>query len=156
MAEDEAHRLLRGQEPLLVAHDQVVGVDVRRAVAARVLDPLLVVDAEVAAVHELDRREAQGLVSRLGGEFGVGLLKPPADAAEPGTAVILGVPVVRDSIEEEQGEHLDSQRSECPLLVEVLANGLHDLRPLSLLVERRRRLRHGDLRAVGELDRLRP
>ena len=81
VAEDEPQRLSRRQEPLLVAHDEVVRVDVGGAVAPRVLGPLLVVDAEVAVVDLLDGRKVESGVSGLRRKLRVRLLEPLADRA---------------------------------------------------------------------------
>ena len=55
VAEDEAQRLVQGEQALLVLHDQVVDLVVGLRVAARVLEHALLVLGEVAVVEPLDR-----------------------------------------------------------------------------------------------------
>ena len=56
MAEDEPQRLLFGQQPLLLLHDQVVDFVVGLGVAARVLEHALLVLGEVAVVQPVHRQ----------------------------------------------------------------------------------------------------
>ncbi len=76
----------------------------------------------------------------LCGQLRVGLLEPLADGSERWVALVIDGAVVGDLVDEEQRQHLDPERRERALLVEMLANGLDDLGPTHVLVERRRRL----------------
>ena len=110
VAEDEPERLVGREQPLLVAHDEVVGVDVGRAVAARVLWALLVVDAEVAAVHLGTGGRFERCVSRL---VRRAPRRPPRTTGRSGrarVALVVDAAVVRDFVDEEERQNLHAER----------------------------------------------
>ena len=145
VGEDEPHRLVEGEQPLLVLEDQVVGVDVRRLArfvartSRRRVDrgawsscrsrssprgrldvvALQVVLVRVGRVVEVELAEA------FRRRRVVLLLEDAGVVAERVLAVV--VAVLRDLVDEEQRQHLDALREELALLVEVGADDLADL-----------------------------
>ncbi len=152
--EDEPHRLLERQQPLLVLEDQVVGVDVVGLAGSR---------RRVFAIFAVDRAAwsscrsrssprgstARGWPSRCFGTA-VGLVEvelargtsaraaPRTPPRTPGVVaegvLALVVAVLGDLVDEEQRQHLDALREELALLVQVRADDLADLdAPLRVL-----------------------
>ena len=138
VGEDELERRLQAEQPLLVLHDQVVGAVVRQGVAASVLEhldglgaDLLPVDGEVAVVDVLRSGRGvdafeEGLVVVASCEACVLLLEDSCVVTFHRVAIVVVAPVVPDGVDEEEGQDLDSLRTEPHLLVEVLANGPAD------------------------------
>ena len=125
VAEDEAQRLARGEQPLLVAHDQIVSLVIRlgRAPLAAVLG-LPLVHGKIPIVHLFHRQRIQGRVTRLLGKLPVQLRKPL-----PKLPIRLSV--MRHAVHEEKRQHLHSllgwQLRDTQLLLKVLPNRLPHL-----------------------------
>ena len=160
--EDEAHRILKGQQPLLVLQNQVVGGDVVAFITAAfegaVHLPAFFVDAEISGVGpvSLDALEVLRIRCAAKGQIlvqNVGVF-PLEDLAVFGVDLLtVGIvpAVLCHFVNEKQREGFDAPAEELLFLLEVGANRLPNLHPAQV------RLRHvpghfagADHRAVGE------
>src|SRR5271170_98328 len=126
MAKDEAERFVGIEEALLISHDERVSTLVIGAVAAGVLGPSLLIPREITVMELFDIEGDKAPVHRLGGELAIGLFEPQPDLPEAGSAIFVVDAVMRDSVDEEQREDLDTTASEGTFLLQVLLYGLVD------------------------------
>ena len=140
VAEDEAQRLVERQQPLLVLHDEVVDLVVGLGVAPRVLEHALLVLGEVAVVQPLHRllEPLQCLIARLLGQLGQLASNASANLPLRRLPGFVVVAVVGHAVDEEQAEHLDARAADLQLLLQVLLDGVLDLRPPDVVAHARR------------------
>lgn len=89
MREDEPQRFVGVQQPLLVAHDEAVGIVVVSRIAARVLDVALLILRKIAVMKLGYVKGDQPLVDRLRGQLPISFLEPLAYLAEAGRPVVV-------------------------------------------------------------------
>ena len=110
MAEDEAERLVQGEQPLLLFHDQVVDVVVRLRVASGVLEDALLVRGEVAVVQPIHGlleplQLLEPLLAGKGCQFRLERFGELALDRLTGSVVVA---IVGYTVHEEEAEHLDA------------------------------------------------
>lgn len=100
--ENETQRLGRIEQALLVAHDKTVGVIIISGIAPRVLGSTLLVLREISVVNLLRFERRQPFVDRPSGQFAIRFLKPLADLAKAGRAVIVIDAIVCHAVDEKE------------------------------------------------------
>ena len=135
VGEDELQRRAEGQQLFLLLHDQVVGalgiLPVARIVLRGVGPTAFLVDGEVAVVHVLGGKRQvdlgeQALIGRQLGGATILFLEYLRIHALDRLAVRIVLTVLVHRVDEEQAEHLDPQRAQVLLLVQVFLDRAAD------------------------------
>src|SRR5579885_2977769 len=130
MAEDEAQRLVRRQQPLLFLHYEVIHLVVGLGIAACILENALPVLREIPVVESLERQfePIELRVAHVFREFSKRRFKglgEPSFHRLTGTVV---VSVIRDAADEKQAQDLDSPLPDLKILFKMLLYCGLDLR----------------------------
>ena len=108
MREDKSKCNIGVKQTFLVAHDEAVGILVRRRVATRILGFSQLVLREASIVDFSHVKGDQDLVNRLGRQFVKSLLEPLSDLAKTGRAILVVDAIVGGAINKKERKNLDA------------------------------------------------